>query len=646
LIAEAVREHLLPGDRADIHRRYAEALAAGADSGSDYEVSGAPAVHRLVRIALHWRGAHEHGKALRAAGEAAERAGSTGRYVEQLSMLEAMLQLWSRVADPAELVGMDRTALLESAAAAACWAADPERGFMLAEAALELLDPDREPERYAAVLMERSSMRLLGLGTGAAQDLEAALELTPPGSRLRRELAGLLARTLLEQGHVESAASWTEELLRDARAAGDERSLLEGRITHLRVRLQHDGSPNAVPPAQEATLEAQRQGDADLAAMASLTLVRAHAWSGDLGAAAGAGRATLTQLRRAGLDHYHGATLAFETAAALLAASRWDDAVDAVEQAASTERAPHHLAHLHIVRAEAALRRGPLEDAATHLDKLAGLLHDAGDFPHLRLHRLRLGTEHAHLTGDVELAGSLVRRILATPGPSRQLWPALCAAARWFTSEGARGLDGRSEMLDLLRGATQDVPRPGPAEEAHAAVFDAERGRAEDRDDPNAWLDVAATWERLERPFDHAVALWRAGGAIATQDRTRAAELLADAAEETEQIEATVLRRQIDALARRIGVHIGQRRPSPAPGSVVDRLTDRELEVLRLVALGMSNGEIASELFISRKTASVHVSNILAKLSASSRTEAVAIAHRERLLEAEPGAGTGAGTSG
>ena len=60
-------------------------------------------------------------------------------------------------------------------------------------------------------------------------------------------------------------------------------------------------------------------------------------------------------------------------------------------------------------------------------------------------------------------------------------------------------------------------------------------------------------------------------------------------------------------------------------------LTSRELEVLRLVADGRSNGQIAEELFISRKTASVHVSNILAKLGVTSRVEAAALAHRRGL---------------
>ena len=57
-------------------------------------------------------------------------------------------------------------------------------------------------------------------------------------------------------------------------------------------------------------------------------------------------------------------------------------------------------------------------------------------------------------------------------------------------------------------------------------------------------------------------------------------------------------------------------------------LTDREREVLALLAAGRSNPEIARALFISAKTASVHVSNIMAKLGVSRRVEAAAIAHR------------------
>ena len=75
--------------------------------------------------------------------------------------------------------------------------------------------------------------------------------------------------------------------------------------------------------------------------------------------------------------------------------------------------------------------------------------------------------------------------------------------------------------------------------------------------------------------------------------------------------------------------------PAPLPEGSPDRhgLTPREFEVLGLVAAGRSNAAIGDELFISAKTVSVHVSNIMAKLGASSRGEAAAIAHRLRLLD-------------
>ena len=71
------------------------------------------------------------------------------------------------------------------------------------------------------------------------------------------------------------------------------------------------------------------------------------------------------------------------------------------------------------------------------------------------------------------------------------------------------------------------------------------------------------------------------------------------------------------------------RDPAPAAGF---RLTERERQVLALVAEGRSNGQIATRLFISTKTASVHVSNILAKLDVASRTEAATMAFRRGLV--------------
>ncbi|MEV5408014.1 response regulator transcription factor [Thermopolyspora sp. NPDC052614] len=111
---------------------------------------------------------------------------------------------------------------------------------------------------------------------------------------------------------------------------------------------------------------------------------------------------------------------------------------------------------------------------------------------------------------------------------------------------------------------------------------------------------------------------------------------------------------QIDEVPDAVrGVHEGQSLINPAmaaklinefasmsrkeaerpPQLPVPRLTDREMEVLRLVAKGMNNREIAKELFISENTVKNHVRNILEKLQLHSRMEAVVYAVRERLLE-------------
>lgn len=98
-----------------------------------------------------------------------------------------------------------------------------------------------------------------------------------------------------------------------------------------------------------------------------------------------------------------------------------------------------------------------------------------------------------------------------------------------------------------------------------------------------------------------------------------------------ERLGAVPLLERIDGLIRR-----GRLATAPSDGERPSPLTAREQDVLRLLARGRSNRQIGEELFITGKTASVHVSNILAKLGASSRTEAVAIAYRQGLIAPEP----------
>ena len=115
-------------------------------------------------------------------------------------------------------------------------------------------------------------------------------------------------------------------------------------------------------------------------------------------------------------------------------------------------------------------------------------------------------------------------------------------------------------------------------------------------------------------------------------DRDGAAQRLARAAPLADGLAAIPLREQIGSLARRARLSLPAR-PAGGPAEKNFGLTAREIEVLRLVSEGRGNRDIAAELFISAKTASVHVSNILAKLHAASRTEAAAIAYRAGLAD-------------
>jgi DNA-binding NarL/FixJ family response regulator len=77
------------------------------------------------------------------------------------------------------------------------------------------------------------------------------------------------------------------------------------------------------------------------------------------------------------------------------------------------------------------------------------------------------------------------------------------------------------------------------------------------------------------------------------------------------------------------------RAPRPAPPSGIEELTDRELDVFRLIARGLSNAEIGQELYISDTTVKTHITHILQKLDLRDRVQAVVLAHETRLFDAE-----------
>jgi DNA-binding NarL/FixJ family response regulator len=158
---------------------------------------------------------------------------------------------------------------------------------------------------------------------------------------------------------------------------------------------------------------------------------------------------------------------------------------------------------------------------------------------------------------------------------------------------------------------------PLPRTRRAVALAEAEHGRA-----PAAWAAVDGGPDRYLTAyarFREAEALLSAKGS-----RTRAAELLTFAAGTAQELGAAPLAALVSSVSERA-------RLKPAATRSAHGLTAREAEILALVGQGRTNAEIAAELFISTKTASVHVSNILRKLGVKSRIQAAALAHRQEL---------------
>jgi DNA-binding NarL/FixJ family response regulator len=192
-------------------------------------------------------------------------------------------------------------------------------------------------------------------------------------------------------------------------------------------------------------------------------------------------------------------------------------------------------------------------------------------------------------------------------------------------------------LLELCRAAEQrarSVGRQiGPEAIAWLARAEAEWTRLAGDPDPDRWARAADAFS-YGYIYEEARSRWRLAEALLAAGRRGEASGAALAAHSVAlRLGAEPLREAVEALARRGRLDLGE---VAVPGDGAAGLTARELEVLRLVAAGRSNQQIAEALYISRKTASVHVSHILAKLGVRTRVEAAAVAHRLGLDETAP----------
>jgi ATP/maltotriose-dependent transcriptional regulator MalT len=626
LIREALLEDLLPGERAQAHRNFAQALEAATAPSPQ----GAPA----VQVALHWLGARDETRALAAAWRAVESAGASFAYAEQLMMAEQVLALWEQVPDPARQTGADHLSVLMLAADAARWAGQPERGLALVEAALAETGEAGDPERRALLLRRRAGLRRELLLPGQVGDLQAALELAGAATPIRAQILAQLCWALRREDRHQEAEAFAAELPGLAGQLGGE---CQAEAMMVLAAVGANRGQDTVAALWAARDKAADLGSGHLEVWAYLTAAPVLEGLGRHQLAIAAGRDGLARARQLGLARQVAAPIAGKYAESLASAGRWDEAQEILEEILSLDQPPLGRAHPLLVRGQIAVARGDLDTAEHTLGELRALpagLHAEAQYA-LPLARLEISLRltGGELTGALAAAGDLPR---SNPqADPRYAWGLLatamqaCAEVRAVNVPPSAG--NPATLRKDLESRAATLPRWSPLHDAWAAVMTAEAGRADGDQTVASWDAAAAAWEAVGQPYPLAYALTRAAAAAAVSNRDEAATRLQRAAGLADQLAAEPLQQQIRQLARR--ARIPQPSLSRGTSAAPFGLTMREQEVLRLVAAGRSNRAIAAELFISPRTASVHVSNILGKLQVTSRGEAAATAHRLHLVD-------------
>ncbi|MFC4115289.1 ATP-binding protein [Nonomuraea zeae] len=593
LLQEAVYTDLLPGERTRLHAAFARLLTAPAE------------------LAHHYLAGHDLAGALTASAQAGRLAERLGAPAEAHSHYDQALSLWERVPDAAERAGESRAELAFRSAVMAADSGDNHRAITQLRALPQASEVD---ERLAYYLWEADDP------AGAMAAAQRAVETAPDEPALARALA-TQARTLLWSARHHEVEDLTARALETARAAGAKDAEV-GALLTLATYVEHRGD---VHRAHELVETASAEGTGDLAMdlRARFHHARIHYEQGLLAQAAEVADEGIKLAVETGLNwSTYGTDLRFLRFLVHYVAGEWDEA--------------------EVVAAGFGARVGTLPEAI--LSSFALFIEVGRDLPAVgaRLSWLRpfwsdelavymsrgLAAEHALWHGDPAAALDHVHAAMAPlvegdASTLRLVSVGLWALAELGTTKGADELMARARLA-VDSGPTGERGHLGPEGVAWALRAEAEWHRVHGRLDVDLWRRVVTAFG-FGFVYEEARARWRLSEALLAAGERGAAQVEWELARETAgKLRATPLE---SALAE-----FGRRARFGGGGQGDGGLTAREIEVLRLVAEGLTNREIAERLFIAQKTVSVHVSNILGKLEVSTRTQAAAAARERGLL--------------
>ncbi len=638
LLREVLHDDLLPGERVEFHAAFADAIATKLDSTTGVRAG------LLAQLAHHRDAAGDIAGALEAWSSAAAAAETLFAFAEAHHHLSRIIASWGRVTDADERVGDDYVTIVGRAAEIAFLAGDADDASRLAREALTLVDPTAEP-RAAGLLHERLAryVRDTVRHDQALQLVERALELIPddpPSTEHARVLAGV-AGQLMTHGRYTEARAYADRAADEARTTSSAIAEADALNTLGVLATVIDDVELGLATMQEALALAEQSGDAHQQMRAYWNTMACLSDAGEWERALRAFRIATEQLPRLGQGHLL-PELYVNAADILMKLGRWDEAeatIDEANRRFSPGAAEAFFTEYYIERGEFDRARQLIESKTARnvftdqeqqgwpLVNLAALETWEGNFAAARR------AVDAALDVTADLDGPIATAYALSIG-------CRCEGdvVEHSRRHGATGhdADASARCEAHVRQLDDMLARPGPVNGwkrevgALATQCRAELTRARGDADPSAWAAATCAWERMAMPYHAAYTRFRHAEALfgSTGDRPQTEDLLGAAHLVTTSLGAEPLRTLIERFARRARLDIGLAGSTQGDHG----LTAREREVLATLSTGATNRQIATALFISEKTASVHVSNIIRKLGVSNRGEAAAIAHRHGMV--------------
>jgi ATP/maltotriose-dependent transcriptional regulator MalT len=656
LLAEAAADTVLPGRRRRLHAAIAQVLA------ESNGLQGAERAGHLIEIAHHWFEARELDKAFTSSLQAGDAAQAAGAFAEALRQYERAAELWDIVPGSAAEAKIDRLELLRRAAHSAQISGEYPRAISLLREAADLARARQDPI-LEGLLYERLGRSLWTSGdfAGAEEAYRRAIDLVPeepPSADRARVLAGY-GQVLMLAGHYSESFAIGKRALELARATSSRQ--LEGHaLCTIGSDLAYMGrADEGAVLTREAITIAEEVGDFDdigrgYACHASVLEVGDRREESVAVSLEGARR-----MRELSMVATYGAFVAMNAADGMIGLGRWDEALELARELHPTARGTSRLYSTGIL-ARLLTMRGDFDEARLASAELSQLL-GAGVEAQFNGPIAAIQIDLAALTADTAAGRRVADRAIPILAQTEHVGLhalVLAAAIRLEadTAERARAArddealaeaTGRANLhLAEIRGLADGLA-PGPifAEvEKMVAFAEAEATRIASIADPTAWRRPRDMALVRGPAYDAVYGSYRLAEALLAdrESRDEAASLLAEAHRGASRLGARPLREAIEALATRARVPFAATMAvegpepatpserggasSPERGAAAYGLSEREIEVLRLLGAGRTNRQIGRELFISESTAGVHVSHILAKLGVAGRVEAATIA--------------------